>query len=72
MAEVGLFNFSLKRDHHLNTLVSNLHSMFVDGRFVDFALAVTDGRFLKVHRVILCTFSRYFEVTNYFTTPTVS
>ena len=69
MTEV--FSLSLERDDHLNTLVSKLHSMFEEGIFVDFALAAADGRYLKVHRVILCTFSRYFEVivnTNYFPT----
>ncbi len=60
MAEV--FNFSLERDDHLNALVSKLHSMFEEGGFVDFALAAADGQFLKVHRVILFTFSRYLEV----------
>jgi len=60
MAEV--FNFSLERDDYLNCLVSKLISMFEEGRFVDFALAAADGRSLKVHRVILCTFSQYFEV----------
>jgi len=70
MAEV--FNFSLGRDDHLNCLVSRLHSMFEEGIFVDFALAAADGRYLKVHRVLLCTFSRFFEVTNCLTTPAVS
>ena len=60
MTEV--FNFSLERDDHLSALVSKIHSMFEEGRFVDFALAAADGQFLKVHRVILCTFSRYLEV----------
>ena len=46
--------------------------MFEEGIFVDFALAAADGRYLKVHRVLLCTFSQFFEVTNCLTTPTVS
>ena len=60
MAEV--FNFSLERDDHLGILATKLHSMFEQGRFVDFKLAASDGRILKVHRFILCAFSQYFEV----------
>ena len=59
---VDEINFSLERDVHVNILVSMLHSMFEEGAFVDFALAAADGRFLKVHRVILSIFSQYFEV----------
>jgi len=55
-------NFSLERDVYINILVSKLHSMFEEGAFVDFTLAAADGRFLKVHRVILSIFSQYFEV----------
>ena len=55
-------NFSLDRDAHIDILVSKLHSMFEEGAFVDFTLAAADGRFLKVHRVILSIFSQYFEV----------
>ena len=55
-------NFSLEWDVHINILVSKLHSMFEEGAFVDFTLAAADGRFLKVHRVVLSIFSQYFEV----------
>ena len=60
MAEV--FNFSLDWDDHLGILATKLHSMFEQGTFVDFKLAASDGRILKVHRFIFSAFSQHFEV----------
>ena len=60
MAEV--FNFSLERGDHLGILATKLRSMFEEGRFVDFKLAASDGRILKVHRFMLSAFSQHFEV----------
>ena len=47
---VEVFNFSLERGEQLGILATKLRAMFEQGRFVDFKLAASDGRILKVHR----------------------
>ena len=47
-------------DHH-NTLVTVLDKLLQRETFVDVILAA-EGQFIKVHRIVLCACSQYFEV----------
>lgn len=57
----SLKEFCLRWNNHHNTLVSVLDSLLERETFVDVMLAA-EGQFIKVHRVVLCACSQYFEV----------
>ena len=51
----------LQWHHHHKTLVSLLDTLWQKQELVDVTLA-TDGKFIHVHRVVLCASSDYFQV----------
>ena len=53
--------FSLRWNNHHNTLVTVLDKLLQRETFVDVILAA-EGQFIKVHRIVLCACSQYFEV----------
>ena len=54
-------DFNLRWSNHHNTLVTVLDKLLENGTFVDVILAA-EGKFIKVHRIVLCACSQYFEV----------
>ena len=53
--------FGLRWNDHYNTLVTVLDKLLHSETFVDVILAA-EGQFIKVHRIVLCACSQYFEV----------
>ena len=53
---------SLRWKNHHNTLVTVLDKLLQNETFVDVILAA-EGKFIKVHRIVLCACSEYFEVS---------
>lgn len=53
--------FCLRWNNHHNVLVSVLDSLLERETLVDVVLAA-EGQFIKVHRLVLCACSQYFEV----------
>ena len=51
----------LKWNNHHNTLVTLLHSLLENKKLVDVTIAA-EGKFINVHRLVLCASSPYFEV----------
>ena len=54
--------FCLRWNNHHSTLVTVLDKLLERETFVDVILAA-EGQFIKVHRVVLCACSQYFEVS---------
>ena len=54
--------FCLRWNNHHNVLVSVLDSLLARETLVDVVLAA-EGRSIKVHRLVLCACSQYFEVS---------
>ena len=52
---------SLRWNNHHSTLVTVLDKLLERETFVDVILAA-EGQFIKVHRLVLCACSQYFEV----------
>lgn len=57
--------FCLRWNNHQSTLISVLESLLQREMLVDVILAA-EGKFLKVHRLVLCACSQYFEVSSFF------
>ena len=53
--------FCLKWKNHQSALISLLDALLERESFVDVTLAA-EGKFIRVHRVVLCACSQYFEV----------
>ena len=53
--------FCLRWNNHQSTLISVFDSLFQREMLVDVVLAA-EGRSIKVHRLVLCACSQYFEV----------
>ena len=51
----------LKCRKHCTSLISNLQEMVFKETFTDVTLACSEGHIVKVHSLILCVFSQYFE-----------
>ena len=51
----------LKWNNHRDALVSLLYSQLESKKMVDVTIAA-EGKFLNVHRLLLCASSTYFEV----------
>lgn len=51
----------LKWHHHHKTLVSLLDVLWEKQELVDVTLAA-DGKFIDVHKIVLCACSKYFQV----------
>ncbi len=62
---VGHPKSSFKWKDHANNLKSELSYMIAKGKYVDVKLVAEDGQFLHVHRLILHSSSKYFEVIYY-------
>ena len=58
----NLQEFCLRWNNHHNTLVTVLDKLLERETFVDVILAA-EGQFIKVHRIVLCACSQYFEVS---------
>ena len=56
-----MVNVSLRWKNHHGTLVAVLEKLLQGEKFVDVILAA-EGKFIKVHRIVLCACSQYFEV----------
>lgn len=52
--------FCLRWNNHQSTLISVFDSLFQREMLVDVVLAA-EGRSIKVHRLVLCACSQYFE-----------
>ena len=57
----GVQEFCLRWKNHHNALVTYLNNLLQRESFVDVILAA-EGQFIKVHRLVLCASSQYFEV----------
>ena len=57
--------FCLRWNNHQSTLISVFDSLFQREMLVDVVLAA-EGRSIKVHRLVLCACSQYFEVRSFF------
>ena len=53
--------FCLRWNNHSSTLISVLDSLLQEEALVDVILAA-EGKFIKVHRLVLCACSQYFQV----------
>ena len=51
----------LRWNNHNSTFMSSLASLFLREQWVDVTLAA-QGKFINVHRLVLCACSQYFEV----------
>ena len=56
--------FCLRWNNHHNVLVTVLDKLLEKESLVDVTLA-SEGQFLRVHRLVLCACSQYFEVLNF-------
>jgi len=56
--------FCLRWNNHHNILVSVLDNLLGKESLVDVTLAA-EGRILRVHRLVLCACSQYFEASTY-------
>ena len=54
-------DFNLRWNNHHGTLVAVFNKLLESGTFVDVILAA-EGQFIKVHGVVLCACSQFFEV----------
>ena len=54
-------DYLLKSTSHYSTIMSAMNSFFQRGKLVDVTLTA-EGRKIAMHRLILCSFSPYFEV----------
>lgn len=57
----GSPQLSLQWHQHHNTLVSLLDALWERQELVDVTLAA-DGKYIRVHRIVLCACSNYFQV----------
>lgn len=58
---MGNDEFCLHWNDHYSTFMSSLNSLFRKELWVDVTIAA-EGKFINVHRLVLCACSQYFEV----------